>query len=75
MANAGIHGMRSKDAADSYADQVLNHFKNGPKGIYGGLKSSADSVQTFIDAARPDTYKTHSKNGGATRGMMQQGGQ
>lgn len=75
MANGGIHGMRSPQQADDYANQVLNHFKNGPKGIYGGLKSSADSVQTFIDAARPSTYKTHSSQGGATRGMMQQGGQ
>ena len=72
MANGGIHGMRSPQQAEDYANQVLNHFKNGPKGVYGGLKSSADSVQTFIDAARPETYKTHSKQGGAIRAMVPQ---
>lgn len=69
-ANAGIHGQKAQEAVKQYEDTVLNHFKNGPKGIYGGLKSSVDSVQTFIDAARPDTYKTHSKNGGAIKSMV-----
>ena len=72
MANGGLHGMRSPQQAEDYANQVLNHFKNGPAGVYGGLKSSADSVQTFIDAVRPETYKTHSKQGGAVRGMVRQ---
>lgn len=75
MANGGIHGMRSPQQAEDYSNQVLNHFKNGPKGVYGGLKSSADSVQTFIDAARPSTYKTHSSQGGAVRAMVPQGQQ
>lgn len=72
MANAGIHGLRSLDAANDYGKVVLNNFKNGPQGIYGGLKSSVDSVQTFIDNARPQTYKTHSKQGGAIRAMVPQ---
>ena len=72
MANAGIHGLRSLDAANDYGKVVLNNFKNGPQGIYGGLKSSVDSVQTFIDNARPNTYKTHSKNGGAIKAMVPQ---
>jgi hypothetical protein len=69
-ANAGLHGQKAQEAVKQYEDTVLNHFKNGPAGIYGGLRSSVDSVQTFIDAARPETYKTHSKNGGAIRAMV-----
>ncbi len=72
MANAGIHGLRSLDAANDYGKVVLNNFKNGPAGIYGGLKSSVDSVQTFIDNARPETYRTHSKQGGAIKAMVPQ---
>ena len=71
-ANAGLHGQKAQEAVKQYEDTVLNHFKNGPAAIYGGLKSSTDSVQTFIDAARPDTYKTHSKQGGAARAMVPQ---
>jgi hypothetical protein len=72
MANNGIHGMRSAEAVTTFENKLLNHFKNGPQGIYGGLKASTDSVQTFIDNARPDTYKTHSKQGGAVRAMVPQ---
>jgi hypothetical protein len=70
MANVGIHGMRANDAVHDVERQILNNFKNGPRAIGGALKASADSVQTFIDNARPSTYKTHSKNGGALRSMV-----
>lgn len=75
MANNGIHGMRSAEAVTTFENKLLNNFKNGPQGIYGGLKASTDSVQTFIDNARPETYKTHSKQGGAVRAMVPQGQQ
>jgi hypothetical protein len=75
MANVGIHGMRSNEAVHDVETNILNKFRNGPQAIGGALKSSADSVQTFIDNARPDTYKTHSKNGGAMRAMIPQQGQ
>ena len=72
MANNGIHGLRSAEAVTSFENKLLNNFKNGPRGIAGGLRGSVNSVQTFIDNARPDTYKTHSKNGGAIRAMVPQ---
>ena len=72
MANNGIHGMRSAEAVTEFENKLLNHFKNGPNGIIGGLRASTASVQTFIDNARPETYKTHSKQGGAMRSMVPQ---
>jgi hypothetical protein len=75
IANVGIHGMRANDAVHDVEKNILNNFKNGPQAIGGALQSTAKSVQTFIDNARPDTYKTHSKNGGAMRAMVPQQGQ
>lgn len=72
MANNGIHGMRSAEAVTEFENKLLNHFKNGPQGIAGGLRASTDSVQTFIDNARAESYKTHSKNGGAIKAMVKQ---
>jgi hypothetical protein len=71
MANSGVHGFRSQEGVESYERQLLNNFKNGPAAMAGALRASTGSVQTFIDNARPDTYKTHSKMGGAVRGMME----
>jgi len=73
MANSGVHGFRSQEGVESYERQLLNNFKNGPAAMAGALQASTGSVQTFVDNARPSTYKTHSKQGGAVRGMM--GGQ
>lgn len=70
IANVGIHGMRANDAVHDVEKNILNSFRNGPRAIGGALKSTADSVQTFIDNARPETFKTHSKNGGALRSMV-----
>lgn len=72
IANVGIHGMRANDAVHDVEKNILNNFKNGPRAIGGGLQSTANSVQTFIDNARPDTYKTHTKKGGALRSMVPQ---
>jgi hypothetical protein len=69
MANSGIHGFRSQEGVKSYEQGILNNFKNGPQAIAGALRASVSSVQTFVDAARPDTYRTHSKQGGVLRGM------
>ena len=71
MANNGIHGLRSSEAVKEFENKLLNNFKNGPRGIAGGLMGSVNSVQTFIDNARPETYKTHSKQGGAIKAMVQ----
>ncbi len=71
MANSGVHGFRSQEGVESYERQLLNNFKNGPAAMAGALRASTGSVQTFIDNARPETYKTHSKQGGAVRGMME----
>ena len=70
MANNGIHGQKGVQAVTDFENKLLNNFKNGPQGIAGGLMGSVKSVQTFIDNARPDTYKTHSKNGGAIKAMV-----
>jgi hypothetical protein len=73
MANSGVHGFRSQEGVESYERQLLNNFKNGPAAMAGALRASTGSVQTFIDNARPQTYKTHSNQGGAVKGMI--GGQ
>jgi hypothetical protein len=70
MANVGIHGMKANDAVHDVEKNILNNFKNGPQAIGGALQAGAKSVQTFIDNARPGTYKTHSNNGGAMRAMV-----
>jgi len=70
MANSGVHGFRSQEGVESYERQLLNNFKNGPAAMAGALRASTGSVQTFIDNARPETYKTHSKQGGAVRAMV-----
>jgi hypothetical protein len=70
MANSGVHGFRSQEGVESYERQLLNNFKNGPAAMAGALRASTGSVQTFIDNARPEAYKTHSKQGGAVRGML-----
>jgi hypothetical protein len=72
MANSGVHGFRSQEGVESFEHQVLNNFRNGPRAVAGALKATTGSVQTFIDNARPETYKTHSKQGGATLGMAGQ---
>jgi hypothetical protein len=69
MANNGIHGMKANEGVKDFEALTLNHFKNGPQAIGGALNESAKSVQTFIDAARPDTYKTSSAQGGALKAM------
>jgi hypothetical protein len=71
MANSGVHGFRSQEGVESYEKQILNNFKNGPQAMAGALRASTGSIQTFIDNARPNTYKTHSSQGGAVRGMME----
>jgi flagellar biosynthesis/type III secretory pathway chaperone len=69
MANSGVHGFRSQEGVESYERQLLNNFKNGPAAMAGALRASTGSVQTFIDNARPQSYKTHTNQGGAVKGM------
>jgi hypothetical protein len=70
MANSGVHGFRSQEGVEETEKNILNSFKNGPQAVAGALLANVKSVQTFIDNARPDSYRTHSKNGGALRGMV-----
>lgn len=65
MANSGVHGFRSQEGVEATEQNLLNHFKNGAVAVAGSLKANTDSVQTFIDNARPEKYQTHSKQGGA----------
>lgn len=65
MANSGVHGFRSQEGVEETEKNILNSFKNGPDAVKGALSSNVDSVQTFIDNARPEGYQTHSKQGGA----------
>jgi len=51
------------------SSKSLNNFKNGPAAVAGALRATVGSVQTFIDNGRPETYRTHSKQGGALKGM------
>jgi hypothetical protein len=65
MANSSVHGFRSNEGVQDTEKKILNGFKNGPQAVAGALKTNVDSVQTFIDNARPEGYQTHSKQGGA----------
>ncbi len=71
MANSGVHGFRSQEGVKETENLLLNQFKNGPQAIAGALIALTNSTQTFIDIARPEGYKTHSKQGGARKGMRQ----
>jgi len=74
MANSGVHGFRSQEGVKDTEATLLNHFKNGPDAVKGALASNVDSVQTFIDNARPESYQTHSKQGGAGTYYQKRGG-
>jgi hypothetical protein len=65
MANSGVHGFRSQEGVAETEKLLLNGFKNGPQAVAGAMKANVGSVQTFIDQARPESYATHSKQGGA----------
>jgi hypothetical protein len=65
MANSGVHGMRSQEGVKETETNLLNNFKNGPNAVAGAVSANVASVQTFIDDARPESYHTHSKQGGA----------
>jgi len=65
MANSSVHGFRSNEGVKDTEGKILNGFKNGPQAVGGALNEVTGSVQTFIDAARPESYKTHSTQGGA----------
>lgn len=71
MANSGVHGFRSQEGVQATEKLILNNFKNGPKAVAGALRGLNNSTQTFINDARPESYKTHSKQGGALKGMEQ----
>lgn len=73
MANNGVHGMRSGEMVTAFEHQVLNNFHNGPQAVKGALDASVGSVQTFIDNARPSSYKTSSGKGGAGSFFAKQG--
>jgi hypothetical protein len=63
-ANASVHGLRSHEGIVATEKSILNSFKNGPQGIGGALDATTNSVQTFVDAARPQSSPKHSSNGG-----------
>jgi hypothetical protein len=67
MANSSVHGFRSNEGVKETEGLLLNNFKNGATAITNALKANVGSVQTFIDAARPSTYQTHSAQGGALK--------
>jgi hypothetical protein len=70
MANSGVHGFRSQEGVEATEKLLLNNFRNGPQAVGNALKGLTNSTQTFIDNARPESYKTHSKQGGALKGMV-----
>jgi hypothetical protein len=70
MANSGVHGFRSQEGVEATERLILNNFKNGPQAVGNALKGLTTSTQTFIDNARPESYRTHSKQGGALKGMV-----
>src|SRR5260370_12532085 len=75
MANNGVHGLRSAEEVQRTEQKIINGFKNGPQAVAGALGEITNSVQTFIDEARPEGYGTHSKSGGAVSYYPKQGQQ
>lgn len=71
MANSGVHGFRSNEGVKDTEKSLLNNFHNGPQAVANALVGLTRSTQTFIDNARPEGYKTHSRMGGALKGMSQ----
>lgn len=71
MANSGVHGFRSNEGVKDTEKGLLNKFTNGPQAVANAVLGLTRSTQTFIDNARPENYKTHSKMGGALKGMAQ----
>lgn len=67
MANSGVHGFRNQEGVRETEANLLNNFHNGPTAVKGALNANTNSVQTFIDNARPSGYKTHSSQGGAVK--------
>jgi hypothetical protein len=63
-ANASVHGLRSHEGIKDTENQILNGFKNGAPAVDAALDQTTNSVQTFVDAARPATSDKHSSNGG-----------
>jgi hypothetical protein len=70
LANNGVHGSKAHEEVTETTNTLLNGFKNGPRAMAGALKGLTDSVQTFVDDARPETYATHSKKLGVLNGMV-----
>ncbi len=69
-------GMAVHNIAMARTEQkIINGFKNGPQAVAGALGEITNSVQTFIDEARPEGYGTHSKSGGAVAYYQKQGQQ
>lgn len=74
LAATGIHGTKSSTQIAATEQSMLNHFKNGPKAIGGGLDEMDKSVQTFIDAAhrgkKPSVDPTRQTPNNGTRRVI-----
>lgn len=74
LAATGIHGTKSSTQIAATEQSMLNHFKNGPKAIGGGLDEMDKSVQTFIDAAhrgkKPSVDPTRQAPNNGTRRVI-----
>lgn len=48
MANAGIHGSRSHENVVDAENMLLNHMRNGPQGLMGGINVNKNNLQRII---------------------------
>jgi hypothetical protein len=48
LASNGAHGVRSQQAVQDTENEILNHFKRGPKGAMGGIRAAKDSLLDFV---------------------------
>jgi hypothetical protein len=49
MANAGIHGSRSHENVVDAENMLLNHMRNGPEGMMGGIRTNQNNLNRIIN--------------------------
>jgi hypothetical protein len=62
MANAGIHGSRSHENVVDAENMLLNHMRNGPEGMMGGIRTNQNNLNRIINGGNAPAPTT---SGGA----------
>ncbi len=73
MANAGIHGSRSHENVVDAENMLLNHMRNGPQGLMGGITVNKNNLNRIIGGGSvnppPTSNGTPSAGGTAPEGF------